>query len=44
MIGHVDFEYPSIHFVHLFVLGKGRFGEENISNLMLDIDVPLKGI
>jgi hypothetical protein len=44
MTGHVDFEQPSIHFVHLCVLGEGRLGEEDVSNLVLDTDVPLKGI
>jgi hypothetical protein len=44
MTGHIDFEKSSIHFVHFCILGEGRLGEENVSNLMLDTYVPLKGI
>ena len=44
MTGHADFEKPSIHFIHLCVLGECRLGEEDVSNLVLDPDIPLKGI
>jgi hypothetical protein len=44
MTGHVDFEQSSIHFIHFCILGECRLGEEYVSNLMLDTDVPLKGI
>jgi hypothetical protein len=44
MTRHVDIEHPLIHFVHFCVLDECRLCEEDVSNLMLDIDVPLEGI
>ena len=44
MTRHSDFEQSSIHFVHFCILGEYGLGEEYVPNLVLDTNVPVKGI